>query len=132
MVELVDFFVCEIPGGLQALRDLCESGDREGVQRLAHQLKGASAGYGFEEVGLAAANVEQPLKGEASLDDVRDQIDEQLQANGVAAKDAPCVADAMVDELTDDDFDVLLSGEITDDFFTKFVSAMEECGAINS
>ncbi len=76
MAELVEFFVGEVPSRLQSIRDYCESGDREGVQRIAHQLKGACAGYGFEEVGLAAAKLEQPLKGEASLDDVREQIDE--------------------------------------------------------
>ena len=76
MAELVEFFVGEVPNRLQSIRDYCESGDREGVQRIAHQLKGACAGYGFEEVGLAAAKLEQPLKAEATLDDVRDQIDE--------------------------------------------------------
>jgi HPt (histidine-containing phosphotransfer) domain-containing protein len=76
MAELVEYFVEEVPARLQSLRDLCESGDREGVQRIAHQLKGACAGYGFETVGLAAAKVEQPLKEDASLDDVREQIDE--------------------------------------------------------
>lgn len=76
MAELIEYFVDEVPQRLESLQALCESGDREGVQRLAHQLKGACAGYGFEEVGLAAAQVEGPLKGEASLDDVRQQIDE--------------------------------------------------------
>ncbi len=76
MAELVAYFVDEVPQRLAALRALCESGDREGVQRLAHQLKGACAGYGFESVGQAAASVEAPLKREASLDDVRDRIDE--------------------------------------------------------
>ena len=76
MAELVEYFVDEVPQRLESLMALCESGDREGVQRLAHQLKGACAGYGFEEVGLAAASVEAPLKGEASLDDVRSEIDE--------------------------------------------------------
>lgn len=76
MAELVEYFVGEVPQRLESLQALCESGDREGVQRLAHQLKGACAGYGFEEVGIAAASVEGPLKGEAGLDDVRDQIDE--------------------------------------------------------
>jgi HPt (histidine-containing phosphotransfer) domain-containing protein len=76
MAELVEFFVGEVPNRLQSIRDYCESGDREGVQRIAHQLKGACAGYGFEQVGLAAAKLEEPLKDEATLDDVRDQIDE--------------------------------------------------------
>ncbi len=76
MAELIEYFVDEVPQRLESLLALCESGDREGVQRLAHQLKGACAGYGFEEIGLAASHVEAPLKGEASLDDVQEQIDE--------------------------------------------------------
>ncbi len=76
MAELVAYFVEEIPQRIEALRAYCESGDREGVQRLAHQLKGASAGYGFDELGQAAASLEAPLKEEATLDDVKSQIDE--------------------------------------------------------
>lgn len=64
--------------------------------------------------------------------DVREELSGQLAANGVADADAPCVADRLVDELTDDDIDVLLSGEITDQFFQKFFSAMERCGAVNA
>lgn len=76
MTELIAYFVEEVPQRIQALRALCESGDREGVQRLAHQLKGACAGYGFEAVGRAAESVEAPLKREATLDDVRNEINE--------------------------------------------------------
>jgi len=76
MAELITYFVEEMPQRLESLRALCESGDREGVKRLAHQLKGACAGYGFEEVGRAAASVEAPLKREATLDDVQTQINE--------------------------------------------------------
>lgn len=64
--------------------------------------------------------------------DVRDQIVEQLEGNDVAPADAPCVADELVADLTDDDIDVLLSGDISDEFLAKFVTAMESCGAINS
>jgi HPt (histidine-containing phosphotransfer) domain-containing protein len=76
MAELVEYFVEEVPLRLEALLNCCRGDDREGVQRLAHQLKGASAGYGFESLGEAAAKVEGPLKAEASLDDVRREIDE--------------------------------------------------------
>lgn len=62
--------------------------------------------------------------------DVGQQITEQLTANGVAAEDAPCVSERLVDEMTDGDIDVLLSGEITDDFYAKFFTAMEACGAV--
>lgn len=62
--------------------------------------------------------------------DVGDQITEQLVANGVSSDDAPCVSDELIGQLTDDDVDVLLSGEITDEFYTKFFRAMEACGAV--
>ncbi|MFU8829334.1 MAG: Hpt domain-containing protein, partial [Phycisphaerales bacterium] len=76
MAELVEYFVEEVPQRLKALLDYCRAHDRDGVKQLAHQLKGASAGYGFESLGEAAAKVEGPLKAEASLDDVRREIDE--------------------------------------------------------
>ena len=50
----------------------------------------------------------------------------------VSEADAPCVADAILAELTEADLDVLLSGEITEEFLARFISAMEVCGAINS
>jgi len=76
MAELVTYFVQEVPQRLEALRACCASGDREGVQRIAHQLKGASAGYGFDVLGEAAASLEAPLMQQAALDDVQSQIDE--------------------------------------------------------
>lgn len=62
--------------------------------------------------------------------DVGEQIAEQLTANGVAAEDAPCVSDRLVEQMSDGDIDVLLSGDITDEFYAKFFDAMEACGAI--
>ena len=62
--------------------------------------------------------------------DVGEQITEQLTANGVSPDDAPCVSDELVDKLTDADVDVLLSGEITDEFYAKFFDAMASCGAV--
>ncbi|MDH3300635.1 MAG: hypothetical protein OES24_09040 [Acidimicrobiia bacterium] len=62
--------------------------------------------------------------------DVGEQITEQLVANGVSPGDAPCVSDQLIGQLTDGDVDVLLSGEITDEFYAKFFDAMERCGAV--
>ncbi len=62
--------------------------------------------------------------------DVGVQITEQLVANGVSPDDAPCVSGELIDRLTDADVDVLLSGEITDEFYAKFFDAMESCGAV--
>jgi hypothetical protein len=62
--------------------------------------------------------------------DVEAQIAEQLEASGVDPADAPCVAAAITADLGGDDIDVLLSGEITEEFMAKFVDAMDRCGAI--
>ncbi|MGI9596084.1 MAG: hypothetical protein ACR2QK_07990 [Acidimicrobiales bacterium] len=99
--------------------------DRYGLEGLEVELSADPADDDFTEVqfrDMFACGMEG---------DVRSQIVDQLVANDVSADDAPCVADALVDDLNDDDIDVLLSGDITDDFFSKFVSAMEQCGAIN-
>ncbi len=62
--------------------------------------------------------------------DVQVQITDQLVANGVSEEDAPCVATELMADPSDDDIDVLLSGEITDAFYSKFFDAMESCGAV--
>ena len=100
--------------------------DRYGLERLETELRSDPQKADFAETQfreMFACGIEG---------DVRDQIVEQLQANEVDERDAPCVADALMTDLDDDDIDVLLSGDITDAFFAKFVSAMEDCGAINS
>lgn len=100
--------------------------DRYGLEDLEQELAAEPLAADFEEDqfrDMFACGIEG---------DVRAQIIEQLEANGVTGQDAPCVADELVDDMEDEDFDVLLSGEITDDFLAKFVSAMEACGAINS
>ena len=60
------------------------------------------------------------------------QLIEQLEASGVGADVAPCVADRIVDQLGDDDIDVLVSGQITEDFMATFIAAMEGCDAVSS
>lgn len=99
--------------------------DRYGLDGLADQLEaGAGAGEAFIEAQyreMFACGVEG---------DVATVLAEQLEASGVSAEDAPCVADELTGGLTDDDIDVLLSGEITEDFAAKFAAAMESCGAL--
>jgi len=63
MLELVELYVAEMPERLRILEALWHSGDGEGLQRIAHQLKGASAGYGYGEVTDAARDLEMALVG---------------------------------------------------------------------
>ncbi len=100
--------------------------DRYGIDQLGRELEATSPPPAFTE------NQFRAMFGCGIEGDVRDQIVQQLEANDVDPADAPCVADRLVADLSDDDIDVLLSGDITDEFLAKFVAAMEDCGAINS
>lgn len=63
MSELVTFFVEELPVRLEALRSAWTRGQTMLLARLAHQLKGAGAGYGFPQIGEAAGRVESAIGG---------------------------------------------------------------------
>lgn len=62
MAELVELFVSEMPARIESLSAAWNSGDVTTLKRLTHQLKGASAGYGFPTIGTAAAAIEDRLR----------------------------------------------------------------------
>ncbi|MEO1008344.1 MAG: Hpt domain-containing protein [Planctomycetota bacterium] len=62
MREIVVLFVRELPEHIDALRRASgPTPDPETAQRVAHQLRGVAAAYGFEELGEIAAGVEDQL-----------------------------------------------------------------------
>lgn len=76
MQDLVELFVSELPERVAVLRSGLESNALEQVQRVAHQLKGASGGYGFPMIGDCAARVEVAVKTGAALEQIRRCVDE--------------------------------------------------------
>ncbi len=62
MSELVDLFLHELPARVRAASEAWISADFVTVQRLAHQLRGSSAGYGFPLLGVAAGRVEDAMR----------------------------------------------------------------------
>lgn len=63
MVELVQMFVDEMPQRVRTIQDQWQSHSFTDLRRTAHQIKGASGGYGFPLVGQVAAKLEQALTG---------------------------------------------------------------------
>ena len=61
MSQLVAEFAGAMPQKAAELSRAWETNELESIQRLAHQLKGSSGGYGFASVGKAAATVENTL-----------------------------------------------------------------------
>ena len=56
--ELVDTFVAEAPGMLDALRSALAQGDADGFRRAAHSLKSNGQTFGATQLGLLARELE--------------------------------------------------------------------------
>ena len=63
-LELIEMFVDGIEEKKTILRQASISDQVEELKVLAHQLKGASAGYGFEELSQIAAELEIVCKAD--------------------------------------------------------------------
>lgn len=81
--DLIDDFIAEMPERIARLRSAAAGGDVETIRHLAHQLKGAGGGYGFDNISLSAARVEKYYLEEATSEELSHSI-EQL-ANEVEA-----------------------------------------------
>ncbi len=64
--ELIEMFVTELPDRVSAIEAAVSSSDSRRLRTIAHQLKGAAAGYGFEPIGDAAARVEAGIDADAA------------------------------------------------------------------
>jgi signal transduction histidine kinase/DNA-binding NarL/FixJ family response regulator len=68
MTGLIDEFVSRLPAHVAALETALHGHDVTTLSTLAHQLKGASGGYGFAPIGDAAKDVEHAARSNADLD----------------------------------------------------------------
>ncbi len=76
-VELIADFVNALPARMDQLRIANEASDYETIQTIAHQLKGAGGGYGFDEITTVASVVESLAK--SSPQGNRDKLTEQIE-----------------------------------------------------
>ncbi|MGD9790870.1 MAG: Hpt domain-containing protein [Phycisphaerales bacterium] len=84
MKELVELFVSELPARADSVINAYQSRSLDTLQRLAHQLKGASAGYGFAPIGQAAASLESQIlalntNAEDHVRSLASQVDELVE-----------------------------------------------------
>ncbi len=73
--ELIEPFLADMPGQIEALRDYLEAGDAAGAERQAHTIKGAAANLGGEVLGALAFEMEKAGKA-GDLDSVTARLDE--------------------------------------------------------
>ena len=76
MIKLVEEFVTMLPGRVHAIEEAVTANDLATLTRMAHQLKGASGGYGFDTIGQAAATLEYSAKAADSVAQLTSQVQE--------------------------------------------------------
>lgn len=76
--EIVELFVEEMPSRIQTLVEQYNSEDWEGLQRTAHQLKGAAGSYGFDGISPVAARLERFLDAAEPEQDIRDAVEQLI------------------------------------------------------
>ena len=75
MLDLIELFVAELPGRIEALDDALAGGDLQRLGALAHQLKGAGGGYGYPSITDTARQLEHlTADGSADLDAVQRHV----------------------------------------------------------
>lgn len=81
MAELVQFFVKEIDERITTIQTASQSNDIIGLRTVAHQLKGAGTGYGFEPISQTAGELERLIDETEALEvtsDIQRQVDELI------------------------------------------------------
>ena len=89
MRELVEEFVGNLQHRIQAIEQAVASDSTAELIRLAHQLKGASGGFGFETIGAMAAALEQSAKAASCVSDVAAEVSELVSMCRRAAARPP-------------------------------------------
>lgn len=91
---------------------------------LGRELEASPAATAFERSQFRAAF------GCGLTADVEAALEEQLVASGIDQKEATCASEALTSQLDDDDLDILLDGGITDEFYAKYFTSLDGCGAV--
>lgn len=78
MVELIEMFTSELPARIKDLEAAAREQAWERLKTLAHQLKGAAPGYGFESIGVAAGGVEKSLLSGSEPAELADDLKKLL------------------------------------------------------
>ncbi len=83
MAELIDMYVEEMGGRVQALQTHMESGNWKSLANEAHKIRGSAGGHGFSTIGANAARLEDELRccagnEGAVMQSIKQQVDELI------------------------------------------------------
>jgi HPt (histidine-containing phosphotransfer) domain-containing protein len=77
--ELIDYFIGILPERVAQIEEAAARADTAALRTFAHQLKGSAPGFGFNDIGRLAADLERGIDQVAtethSLEAVRSELD---------------------------------------------------------
>lgn len=80
MAELIDFFLDELHERIDALSTAWQQADKEALKYIAHGLKGAAGGYGYQDITERAADLEREIAiPEADLAQLTERVEALLE-----------------------------------------------------
>jgi CheY-like chemotaxis protein/HPt (histidine-containing phosphotransfer) domain-containing protein/anti-sigma regulatory factor (Ser/Thr protein kinase) len=74
MKKIITEFVEGLPAEVRKMTDFLHRNQLDALRRVAHQLRGASGGYGFDAVTEPATKIEEAIKRSASLQTITDHV----------------------------------------------------------
>jgi CheY-like chemotaxis protein len=79
MKKILAEFVDGLPSQVASLTDLLEKRDLQSLQRVAHKLRGAGGGYGFDRITTLAKLAEQRIQEEQPIEQIAARINDLMQ-----------------------------------------------------
>jgi PAS domain S-box-containing protein len=74
MATIIPEFVAGLAGEVRKMTDLLERKELAALQKVVHQLRGASGGYGFDSVTQPATRAEESIKAGNALESITAEI----------------------------------------------------------
>jgi HPt (histidine-containing phosphotransfer) domain-containing protein len=79
MEDLLNFYISELQDRIDRLSAAWRHGDEQMLQRIAHQLAGASEGYGYEPIAQSASMLEHTLRDEADVALITERLEDLIR-----------------------------------------------------
>ncbi|MBF0271951.1 MAG: response regulator [Magnetococcales bacterium] len=90
-VRVLEMFLKNLPGRLDALRTAWEMHDSEGLRQVSHKLKGTSSTFGAARFSGLCAELEQLVVREAALALLQDSLNQVLEEGSAVQKQLEAV-----------------------------------------
>jgi CheY-like chemotaxis protein/HPt (histidine-containing phosphotransfer) domain-containing protein len=76
---IIPEFVDGLPSQVRKMIDLLKSNDLPALQKIVHQLRGASGGYGFDPITEFATTAEESIKTNKALESITSEINSLIE-----------------------------------------------------